>query len=61
MEMKKLIEDRLRVYCKEHSANFYELKNYFLMNTDLIHPSIESDKDEAYLRLVHNYLTTQGY
>jgi hypothetical protein len=60
VELKKLMEDRLRTYCNEHSTDFHELKNYFMVNSELIYPSV-TDSDEAYLRAVHNYLVSQGY
>jgi hypothetical protein len=60
-DIKSYIEGRLKKYSQEHDDNFEALKDYFNNNTDIINPKTPQEEEEAYMKLLHDFLDSVGY
>lgn len=59
--IKTYIESRLKKYSDDHHDNFEALKDYFNQNTDIVQPTNAQEEDEAYMKLLNDFLVSQGY
>ena len=60
-DMKAYIEKRLKQYSEANNNDFEDLKNYFANNTDMEQPTNAQEEEEAYMKLIHNFLSDEGF
>lgn len=60
-DIKKYIEKRLKQYSDDKNNDFSDLKTYFATNIDIEQPTNAQEEEEAYMKIVNDFLTGQGY
>ena len=60
-DLKNYLEKRLAQYAENNNNDFDNLKTYFANNTDIVQPKTAQDEEEAYMKLLHDFLTDAGY
>ena len=60
-DMKSYIERRLKQYSDAKQNDFSDLKSYFANNTDIEQPTNAQEEEEAYMKLIHNFLSSEGF
>lgn len=60
-DMKTYIEKRLKQYSDANDNDFSDLKDYFTNNTDIEQPTNAQEEEEAYMKLIHNFLSGEGF
>jgi parvulin-like peptidyl-prolyl isomerase len=60
-DLRGYIEKRLKQYTQDNGSDFDDLRNYFSNNTDIVQPTNAQEEEEAYLKLLNDFLSSEGY
>jgi hypothetical protein len=61
IDVKNYIEKRLKQYSDDNNNDFTDLKTYFASNVDVVQPNSQQEEEEAYLKIVNDFLSQEGY